>query len=65
MYSQSLLAAQGLAVTWDNPDIVLRLSGADVPSSSLLPDTDCGVVARIWNNATDAPVVQMPVRFSS
>lgn len=64
IYSQSYLMAQGLAVTWDNPDIVLRRNGADVPSSSLLPDTEYEIVARIWNNSTDAPVVQMPVRFS-
>lgn len=64
IYSQGYLMAQGLAVTWDNPDIVLRLKGADVPSSSLLPDTEYEVVARIWNNSTEAPVVGMPVIFS-
>jgi hypothetical protein len=64
IYSQAFLMAQGLAVTWDNPDIVLRRNGVDVPSESLLPDTEYDIVARIWNNSTEAPVVGMPVRFS-
>jgi hypothetical protein len=64
IYSQGYLMAQGLAVTWDNPDIVLRRNGSDVPSSSLLPDTEYDVVARVWNNSTEAPVVDLPVVFS-
>jgi hypothetical protein len=64
IYSQGYLMAQGLAVTWDNPDIVLQLNGAVVPSSFLLPDTEYDVVARIWNNSTEAPVVGMLVIFS-
>ena len=34
LYSQRALMAQGLAVTWDNPDIVLFLGGAPVSSSN-------------------------------
>src|SRR5262245_29559219 len=39
IYSQSYLMSLGLAVTWDNPDIVLHLNGAPVSSSLLQPDT--------------------------
>jgi hypothetical protein len=64
IYCQSYLMSQGLAVTWDNPDIQLFKGGLAVPSSQLDPDTDYDVVARIWNNSTEAPVVGLPVRFS-
>jgi hypothetical protein len=64
IYSQAELMGLGLAVTWDNPDIVLQRNGADVPSSGLLPNTEYEVVARIWNRSTDAPVAALPVRFS-
>src|SRR5262249_12441333 len=64
LYSQPYLMKQGLAVTWDNPDIELRRAGAPVPSYSLEPDTEYDVVARIWNNSTEAPVVGLPVIFS-
>ncbi|HEX8069634.1 MAG TPA: hypothetical protein VF546_06765 [Pyrinomonadaceae bacterium] len=64
IYSQTYLMAQGLAVTWDNPDIELRLNGQPADSSKLAPDTDYEIVARIWNGSTEAPAVNMPVRFS-
>lgn len=64
IYSQGELMALGLAVTWDNPDIVLRRNGVAVPSSQLDPDTEYEVVGRIWNGSTDAPVAALPVRFS-
>lgn len=64
IYSQFYLMSQGLAVTWDNPDIVLERGGVPVPSSNLLPDTEYEIVARIWNNSTEAPVVGLPVTFS-
>ena len=54
---------QGLAVTWDNPDIQLFENGTPVPSSSLKADTDYEIVATIYNNSTDAPAVGMPVEF--
>lgn len=63
IYSQSYLREQGLAVTWNNPDIQLFLNGAPVSSSALQPDTDYEVAATIWNNSTDAPAVNMPVEF--
>jgi hypothetical protein len=56
--------SQGFAVTWDNPDIWLQLNGASVPSASFQPDTSYDVVARVWNNSTEAPAVGLPVRFS-
>lgn len=64
IYSQAFLMAQGLPVTWDNPDIVIRRSGVVVPEGALLPATEYEVEATIWNNAYDAPVAGMRVDFS-
>lgn len=64
LYSQRKLLAEGLAVSWDNPDITLYLNGVPVGSGDLQPATTYDVQARIWNNSTDAPVVGMPVHFS-
>jgi hypothetical protein len=64
IYDQYYLTSLGLAVTWDNPDIQLYLNGTPVSSSLLLPGTTYEVVAQIWNNSIDAPVVGMPVAFS-
>ena len=64
IYSQSYLMAQGLAVTWDNPDIHLERNGAPASSHDLLPDTDYEIVARVWNGSPFAPAVNLPVRFS-
>jgi hypothetical protein len=64
IYDQYYLAGLGLAVTWDNPDIQLYLNGAPVSSSLLLPGTTYEIVAQVWNNSTEAPVVGMPVVFS-
>lgn len=64
IYDQYYLAGLGLAVTWDNPDIQLYLNGAPVSSSALQPGTTYEVVAQIWNNSAQAPVVNMPVAFS-
>lgn len=64
LYSQRYLLDRGLAVTWDNPDIVLFRGGAPASSSELDPSTTYDVQVRIWNNSFDAPVVAMPVRLS-
>jgi hypothetical protein len=64
LYSQRQLLAQGLAVTWDNPDITLFKAGVPVSSAELEPNTTYDVSARIWNNSPEAPVVEMPVRLS-
>lgn len=64
LYSQSFLMAQGLAVTWDNPDIDLYRGGVPVPSSGLLPDTEYVVRVRVWNGSFHAPAVGLPVHLS-
>lgn len=64
IYSQDYLMKQGLAVTWDNPDIQLYLNGVPVSSHALQPSTKYEIRARCWNASYDAPVVGMPVGFS-
>jgi hypothetical protein len=64
IYSQQYLLSLGLAVTWDNPDIILLKNGVVVSEGDLLPDTDYEIDATIWNNSYDAPVVGLTVDFS-
>jgi hypothetical protein len=64
IYSQYYLMSQGLAVTWDNPDIQLYQGGMPVPSASLQPDTEYEVRATIYNGSNEAPAVNMPIDFS-
>jgi hypothetical protein len=65
LYSQPWLMSQGLAVTWDNPDIQLYdMLGNPVASSDLKPSTDYKVVVRIWNNSYDAPAAGLGVYLS-
>ena len=64
LYSQPYLIAQGLAVTYDNPDITLFKAGVPVNSSDLEPATTYEVRARIWNNSLEAPVIHMPAHLS-
>ncbi len=64
IYSQYYLMSKGIAITWDNPDIQLFDSGGvAVPSHSLTPGTPYDIRARIWNGSTDAPAVNVLVRF--
>jgi hypothetical protein len=63
IYSQTYLMSKGLAVTWDNPDILLELNGIEVPSNNLAKDTIYRIKARIWNGSTEAPAVNLLVRF--
>lgn len=64
IYSQYYLMSKGLAVTWDNPDIQLfDKAGAAVPSHGLSPGTPYDIRARIWNGSTDAPAINVLVRF--
>ena len=63
LYSQAYLMEQGLAVTWNNPDIQLFENGVPVSSSTLKPGTTYEIDAQIWNNSLDAPAVGMPVEF--
>ena len=64
IYSQQYLREQGLAVTWNNPDIQLYETGVPVSSSALKPNTKYEIDATISNNSTDAPAVGMPVEFA-
>lgn len=67
IYSQQYLQAQGLAVTWNNPDIHLEspaAPGVPVNSHDLQPDTDYLVIARVWNGSTTAPAPGLPVHVS-
>jgi hypothetical protein len=64
IYSQKYLLSLGLAVTWDNPDIVLLKNGVIVSEGDLLPNTEYEIRATIWNNSFDAPVVGLIVDFS-
>lgn len=64
IYSQNYLMEQGLAVTWDNPDIQLFDDGVPVSSSDLQAGKTYEVVATVYNNSTDAPAVGLPVEFS-
>jgi hypothetical protein len=73
IYAQYFLMSQGLAVTWDNPDIWLesvdpadssKPSGAVVPSHKLTQNTDYFVIAQVWNGSVEAPAIDLPVFFS-
>lgn len=65
IYSQYWLMTQGLAVTWDNPDIELfDLVGNPAAPFDLQPDHDYKVVVRCWNNSYDAGVPVLPVHLS-
>jgi hypothetical protein len=63
IYCQKYFLKLGLAVTWDNPDIVFRRNGVIVTENILLPNTDYEIDARIWNNSYDAPVVGLKIDF--
>ena len=66
IYSQSFLLAQGLPVTWDNPDIWVAPAsnpGQIEPDSfHLLADTDYIVFVQAHNGATD-PAIGVRVRL--
>ncbi len=64
IYSQSYLMAQGLGVTWDNPDIQLYDGTTPLPSHALGANHTYKVRANVWNGSTEAPVVNLLVRFS-
>ncbi|WP_395373521.1 hypothetical protein [Marinicella sp. W31] len=62
IYSQAYRMSQGLSVTWNNPDIDITLpDGTLVDSSTLQPDTDYRVKARISNASFD-PALATSVR---
>lgn len=64
IYSQFYLMSKGIAITWDNPDIHLfDGGGAGVASHALTPSTPYEIRATVWNGSTDAPAVNVLVRF--
>jgi hypothetical protein len=65
IYDQYYLMAQGLSVTWDNPDINLQdMSGNPVSGDDLNPDTDYQVFVTVYNNSYEAPAVGLPIYLS-
>jgi len=65
IYDQYYLMAQGLAVTWDNPDINLQdMNGNPVSADDLNPDTDYQVFITVYNNSYEAPAVGLPIFLS-
>jgi len=64
LYSQYYLMHLGIPVTWDNPDIYIFEGNTAVDPHNLEPSTDYTLVARIWNNSTDVPVVDLGVLFT-
>jgi hypothetical protein len=64
IYSQTYLTSLGLPITWDNPDISIFFGSTLVDPHNLTASTPYTVVARIWNNSTDAPALDMQVTFS-
>jgi hypothetical protein len=65
IYDQYYLMSQGVAVTWQNPDIALLQNGVPVLSSDeLQPNTTYTIQARIYNASTTGVVYDMPVTFS-
>jgi hypothetical protein len=64
IYDQYYLMSLGLPISWENPDISIWLGGVPVSPSDLSPGTTYQVLARIWNNSTDAPIAGLPVAFS-
>lgn len=63
IYAQYYLMSQGIAVTWDNPDITLLKGGVPVTGNFLEANTEYEIQARIWNNSTEAPIIDLPVDF--
>lgn len=63
IYSQYFLMNQGLAVTWDNPDIGVFRQGEVVKAPDLLPSTQYRIRAQVWNNSTECPAIGVVVQF--
>lgn len=64
LYSQQFLMSLGLPVTWDNPDIYIFDGNNVVDPHDLHASTTYTVVARVWNNSPDVPVINLKVNFS-
>jgi hypothetical protein len=66
IYSQSYLMSQGLAVTWNNPDIQLfdaQNTSKAVSSHELEAGKTYLIQANVWNGSTEAAAVNLLVRF--
>ncbi|TGT45841.1 MULTISPECIES: hypothetical protein [unclassified Mesorhizobium] len=63
LYAQYYLMAQGLAVTWDNPDIDI-FDGAAPVTGALQPAHIYRVRVRVWNGSYDAPAIGVGVALS-
>ena len=63
IYSQLYLMSQGLAVTWDNPDIQLFDGANPIDSGNLQPGKTYTIRAQVWNGSLEAPAVNMEVKF--
>ena len=65
IYDQYYLMSQGLAVTWDNPDIQLYdMGGNPVSGDNLVANEKYQVVVRCWNNSYVAPAAGLLVKLS-
>ena len=64
LYAQYFLMGLGIPVTWDNPDIFIFDGTTPVDPHNLKASTEYTLVARVWNNSTDVPVVDLNVVFS-
>lgn len=63
IYSQYYLMSQGLAVTWDNPDIDI-FDGTVLVTGPLKRKHRYRVRVRVWNGSYDAPAVGVGVELS-
>ncbi|AZO52844.1 MULTISPECIES: hypothetical protein [unclassified Mesorhizobium] len=63
LYAQYYLMAQGLAVTWDNPDIDI-FDGAAPVTGALQPAHTYRIRVRVWNGSYDAPAIGVGVALS-
>jgi hypothetical protein len=64
LYCQYYHLSLGLPVTWDNPDIYIFEGPVLVNPYDLQANTTYTVVARVWNNSYDVPVINLNVVFS-
>ncbi len=63
IYAQYYLMSQGLAVTWDNPDIDV-FDGTVLVTGPLKANHRYRVRVRVWNGSYDAPAVGVGVELS-
>ena len=63
IYCQHYLMSQGLAVTWNNPDIQLYDNNTPVSSHELATDKNYSIKAQVWNTSSEAPAVNVVVKF--